>query len=515
MGATTMDGIIPTAQRPAESLTRGAPPIELPSGRRRGFRRRRGFSPGVTTGIGIAILVLVVPTTGVLAVHAGSIPASHKAFTQQQLFNRHIKHIVIIMMENHGYDNYFGVYCQQVGKYCPNTTAGIPSGTCVPLYPNVTNSTCAVPYNYTRANMTITSPMMHGEVPSISAWNNGSMNNFYLAEHSGLDPFGHYNGSTAPLYWDLAQEYALGDHFFSSSLSYSLANHWFIIAGTAPPESVNSTLIKTADKKVYLRQANNTTSAEDLLLGRSGVTWRYYDYGLSSWTAAQAAQIGIGIPSRGAYNYWNPQAAKYESYTPKLDYHFVPNTRFFADALNGTLPNISWVMPYARDSDHPPENVTRAEAWVSTAIDSVEASPEWNTTAVFLSWDDYGGWWDNMAPPVLFGTQMSFRVPLIVISPYTPAGLVVKTTAAFSSLLSLVEARYGLGCLSVLDCFSAPPLDYFNFSMHPRAPILFPTLVKKLTYPATLAPAAPGMLNAWRAPVNFTNDPNGNGPDVD
>jgi phospholipase C len=429
-----------------------------------------------------------------------------------------IRHVVILMLENHAFDNYFGVYCPRVGPYCPAAVHGLPAGTCVPEDPSNLTGTCVRPYNFSAANWSINAPLPHGWNNSHTAWNNGSMDGFYKAENSGTVPFGHYNGSTAGLYWDLAEEYGLGDDFFSSTLSYSLPNHWYLLAGQSPAIAETSGLGgerggAIAEKKLYLSEANNTTSAEDLLLAHPKVSWKYYDYALGTWANASNVSQVVG---HNAFAYWNPQAAKYESYTAKLSSHFVPNTDFFTDAAKGQLPNISWVIPYARQSDHPPNNVTSAESYVASVVDAVEASSDWNTTAMFITWDDYGGFYDGVAPPTVNGSVLSFRVPLIVISPYTPSGRVVHHLGYFESLLHFVEVRFGLGCINARDC-NAPLLrQYFDFNMTPRPPMKFPTTnIGSVVYPMALQSSTAWVPVDFTAPVNFTNDPNGNGVDVD
>ena len=123
-------------------------------------------------------------------------------------------HIVIVMMENHPYDNLFGTYCTTSGTYCPNPADGIPAGACVPIDPSNPPSGCVRPWDYTAANLTTVDPP-HNYGTTIASINGGAMNGFYRAENAGRTPFGHYNGTTIPTYWDLAQQYALGDRFFS------------------------------------------------------------------------------------------------------------------------------------------------------------------------------------------------------------------------------------------------------------------------------------------------------------
>lgn len=420
--------------------------------------------------------------------------------------NHTITHIVVLMMENHAFDNYFGAYCPSVGPSCPAAVHGYPAGLCVPLFPAQKQGACVTPFPFTAKNWSISAPMPHTNLTSHEAWNNGSMDGFYQAENSGLTPFGYYNGSTAPLYWDLAEEFGLSDNFFSSTLSYSTPNHWYLLAGQAPAASFDLHL-----GAAYLTQAQNTTSVEDLLLGSHAPSWDYYDYALPSWSQATSIHGNFAF---GAYNYWNPQAAKQESYSRALSPHFVPNTQFFSDARAGNLPNLAWVIPFSKESDHPPQNVTRAESFVASVVDAVETSPDWNSTALFITWDDYGGFYDGVAPPTVGNQTLSFRVPLIVVSPYTSAGMVNHSQGYFESLLHFMESSFGLGCITSRDCNAPLPNGFFNFSMSPRAPVLFSTTPTNWTYP--YAPRAGGADGTgWQIPEAFLADPNGDGVDVD
>ncbi|MCI4324460.1 MAG: hypothetical protein L3K00_01010 [Thermoplasmata archaeon] len=479
--------------------------------------------------VAIAVVALLAGPVEYYSVAEASAPAAHTLSFNQLGFLDHIDHIVYVVMENHAYDNYFGTYCQTKSVDCPNTSPGIPAGTCVPYNVSLPNGPCIKPWNYTAQNWSLKTLLPHSYKSSEASWNYGAMDGFYQAEGSGLDPFGHYNGTTAPIYWDLAQEYALSDNFFSSVLSYSLPNHWHIVAGQAPQVIiVNGTLgspavpanLTIANDKTYLGQANNTRSIEDLLL-RSKVSWTYYDYTLGTYASAINIKLNAAknlITSTGvAYNPWNPQAAKAESYNASFVQHFAVNTQFYSDARNGTLPNLSWVIPAAQDSDHAPQNSTLAQTWLASIVNAVETSPDWNTTALYITWDDFGGFYDNVAPPSFYGQQLAFRVPLIVISPYTRAGAITNTMGFFESVLRLMEWRFHLGCLTVLDCNAPLPIYGFNWNQTARAPMLFPTNFSKATYPfnpkwdqGTKIPEG-----TYVPPANYTYFPDGELPDID
>ncbi|MCI4350811.1 MAG: hypothetical protein L3K15_04790 [Thermoplasmata archaeon] len=379
-----------------------------------------------------------------------------------------IDHIIFVVMETHAFDNYFGRYCQVTGPVCPNTSIGIPAGTCVPKDPVHPLNGCIRPYNFTSANLVTGSPP-HDWPSSHAAYANGSMNGWYHAENMGRTPFGTYNGSVLPVYWDMAQKFGLGDNFFSSTLTYSLPNHWYIIAGDTPAiiHKGNLNNFNIFQKHRYLDQANATPTIEQELARHTNVTWTYYDWNLRNYSSAISSTV-TNTPG-SAYGIWNPLAAKHQSYAHPQ--HFAPIPTFFSD-LNHTLPNISWIIPPANLSDHPPHNLTFGENFLASVVNGVERSSYWNSTAIFVTWDDYGGFYDHVAPPQVDGYGLSFRVPLLVISPWTPAGYVGNGQLSFDSILHFQEWRFGLGCLTSRDCNATMPVGFFDFSIH-RAPVPF------------------------------------------
>jgi phospholipase C len=419
-----------------------------------------------------------------------STPARQTAFASE------IDHVVIIMMENHAYDNYFETYCLQVGPYCNDTANGIEPGTHEPMM-NVSQG-YIVPWTATMANIT-PHDMPHNYINTVDSINGGKENGYYSAEGKNMEPFGHYNGTTLPVYWDMAQEFAIGDNFFSSALSYSLPNHWYLIAGQAPPISIkenpNSANAKT--RHTYLNESNSTRTVEDLL-NNSGISFRYYDWPLTSYqNAIQAGGSATGPGTGSAYDFWNPMAAKAESYNQYFNSHFVARDQIFGDLTDRNLPAVSYVIPQYTFSDHPDDNLTKGEAFVANVVDAVEFSPYWNHTAIFLMWDDYGGYFDHVPPPRLDTLGLSSRVPFLVISPYTPAGAVVHTLGYFESTLSFIEHRWGLtsDCLTVRDCDASDLGTYFNFSMAPRAPVFFDPNYLYDTYPYHYEPYRASDLN--------------------
>jgi phospholipase C len=488
-----------------------------------GGESRRPAIRSAAVAVGLAALFIVAGSFVVEnQVPAGSV----RPISPMDAFLDHIKHVVVVVMENHAFDTMYGAYCQTKGPYCPMTVAGLPPGTCVPYDPNNLSRGCIRPYPFSEQNDSLFQPLPHGRNSSLNSFNNGSMNGFYSAEDSGLAPFGYYDANTTPLMWDFAEEYGLADNYFGGTLSYSLPTHWsFVSGGNGPPiidgfglqspVAPNTTSVLRI-RSLYLQAAQNVTSVEDLL-NHTSTSWNYYEFSLGQWAIASnitSQNGGASVPN--AFNYWNPQAAKKESYGPQLTTHFVPNQQFFSAAAAGTLPTLSWVIPYYNYSEHPPENVTLGDAWLATLIDSVEASPDWNTTALFITYDEYGGFYDNVVPPVVDGVQLGFRLPLVVISPYTPEGLVVSTLIDPWSILALFEAEGSLGCMAAVDCSAPSALAFFNFSMAPRPPMLFPQHDGSGGYPLPLQPTDVGWAAVrWQVPYAIASGAGQNSGFVD
>ncbi|HZY70515.1 MAG TPA: alkaline phosphatase family protein [Thermoplasmata archaeon] len=458
--------------------------------------------------MGAAILLLTVPAAAVLSTAVPTWSAAPRAGTLTYALypaapspsKIPIQHIVVLMQENHDYDNYFGTYCQSTSLTCAYVGNGIPTGTCVLKDPAIPSQGCISPYPFPNGTP-LTGDIQHNWVSGHVSLDGGKMDGFYQAERSGNAPFGYFDGKTIPGYWDLAEQYGLGDNFYASTLSYSLPNHWYLMAGAAPAES-ETVLLKSkgtpnlsGPQEIYLNESNATRAIDDLLIN-SSVSWTYYAANLfPNYTAAINDHAGGG----GAFAYWNPLAAKAETYGGSFPSHFVDRNQFASDVANGNLSNISWVMPSAVQSDHPPYNVSLGQSWVLSCINQVEQSNYWNSTAIFLTWDDYGGFYDHVAPPKFGQNYLSFRAPLLVISPYARQGYLSHQLGEFSSLLRFIEWRYGFSNLTARDGSAALPLGYFDFNATPRPPMTIGANGNVPPYPMGLQKLPPPP-----APTGFT-----------
>ncbi|MCI4354357.1 MAG: hypothetical protein L3K06_03225, partial [Thermoplasmata archaeon] len=237
------------------------------------------------TAFHIAAVVLLVMSPTLAVTHplpSFPTPGQGTSATLQLAFtpsSTHLKHIITVVMENHPYDNYFGAYCTTLGPYCSTTGNGIPTGTCVQYFPGFPQYGCIAPSNLSLTKLTVPD-MRHDWVSGRTAYDGGANDGFYSAEAYSTIPFGHYNATTIPIYWDMAEQYAMSDNFFASNMSYSLPNHWDLLAGGSPSIAYNSYIKNGSDRVTYLRQANATPTIQDLL-NATHVSWAYYDYALA------------------------------------------------------------------------------------------------------------------------------------------------------------------------------------------------------------------------------------------
>jgi phospholipase C len=184
------------------------------------------------------------------------------------------------------------------------------------------------------------------------------------------------------------------------------------------------------------------------LLDAQGFSWRYYASSAGSiWTGPNAIQhIRLGQD-------WN--------------YVIIPQTQVLTDIASGTLANVSWVTPSGQASDHAGGNDGSGPSWVASIVNAVGNSPYWANTAIFITWDDWGGWYDHVAPPIINSYEYGFRVPLIVVSPYAKPAYISHVTHDFGSILKFIEKTYNLPSLGYADALADDFSDCFNFGQTP------------------------------------------------
>ncbi len=456
------------------------------------------------TATGLALVVV-----GGLAYHASmGRPGVQAASTDI----RKIRHVIIIMQENRSFDSYFGTFPGADGIPLHN---GVPT---VCEYNPAINQ-CQRPY-HDRSDLNGGGP--HSAVNARADIDNGKMDGFIAQAESGTkgctnttnpactnssveDVMGYHNGSDIPNYWAYARNFVLQDHMFEPNASWSLPAHLFMVSGwsahcTQPgnPMSCVNALQNPGNPLGFA----GTTQPPDYawtdltyLLHRAGVSWRYYiSTGQQPDCASGAMYCNPPLQSARTPGIWNPlpyfDTVKQDG---QLD-NIQDTTAFYADAKAGTLPQVSWVIPNGPESEHPPALVSVGQSYVTSLINAVMQSPDWDSTAIFLSWDDWGGFYDHVVPPVVDQNGYGLRVPGLVISPYARAGYIDHQTLSHDAYLKFIEADFLNG--QRLDPRTdgrpdprpdvredAPQLGDltadFDFTQAPRPPLILPV------YPTT------------------------------
>ena len=362
-----------------------------------------------------------------------------------------IQHIVFIIKENHTFDSYFGTFPGANGA----TTGKLHTGEVIPL-------------------MHLPDPpphdICHDWFSAHTAIDGGIMDGFDLiCDDSDLLSYSQFNQADIPNYWSYATTFVLSDNMFSSLAGPSFPNHLYTIAaqsGGAIQVPVASTWGCDANPGGTVAVMNSSgqitsqfpcfdfqTLADSLQA--AGITWKYYAPGYKEpgyiWSALDAIKhIRMG---------------------PLWATNVVPDTQFVTDAAGGNLPAVSWVVTGA-GSEHPTADVCKGENWTVQQVNAIMQGPNWNSTAIFITWDDFGGFYDHVPPPTLDIYGLGPRVPLLIISPYALAGHISHTQYEFSSFLRFVELRFGLTPLTSRDTAANDMTDSFNFLQTPLAPLV-------------------------------------------
>jgi phospholipase C len=196
------------------------------------------------------------------------------------------------------------------------------------------------------------------------------------------------------------------------------------------------------------------TTAGDLLANKR-IPWAYY--------AARPEQKGYIWSAYAAVRHIRDDPVEWS-------HHVFPVDNLTADIEDGRLPPVTWVTPRFALSEHPEYNLCHGENWSTEVIDEIMRSPMWKDTAIFLTWDDWGGFYDHVPPPQVDAFGFGIRVPLLVISPYAKRGFIDHRDAEFSSVLRFIENNWSLPQLTERDRAADDLSEAFDFSQRPRAP---------------------------------------------
>jgi uncharacterized protein (TIGR03437 family) len=256
---------------------------------------------------------------------------------------------------------------------------------------------------------------------------------------------------------------------------------------TLPPSSTSSQANSTSP--LYPPETAKNQITELLTSGK--LDWRYYVNRGKTAGAADGGSMDIDSDET-TYTFWNPLPAfPVVKNDPNQFGRLTNATQFYTDAQNGTLPQVSWIIPNMDLSEHPPADVSVGMNYVTGVINAVMNSPEWSSTAIFLAWDDWGGFYEHVDPPSVDQYGLGIRVPGIVISPYARQSYVDHKTYSFESWLRIVEERFGVQPMTARDNTANDMIDAFDFTQQPRPPEVmnvngsaYPPTPQSLVHPA-------------------------------
>ncbi len=380
--------------------------------------------------------------------------------------NAKIQHIVVIIQENRSFDNIFSGFPGADGA----TTGKIHNGSVIPMTSTTFENKAGLGYaDLDHSHMAFTQDYANGandgfDLESVQTRPGGER-----AGAAGALPYSYIERSEVQTYWNMAQKYTLADRMFSSVAGPSFNAHQYLIAGQddgavdvpsaipwgcdAPPGT--STPVLSGGNEIAGPFPCFTYETMGDALDSVGVSWRFY-------------APTIGGPDLG-YIWSAYDAIKQIRYGPDWNANVLsPETRALTDLALPNQPGVTWIVPSFVNSDHTATGSTTGPQWVADLVNTIGASPAWNSTAVFVLWDDWGGWYDHVAPPQVDPYGLGYRVPMIVISPYARHGYVSHVQHEFGSILRFMEEQTSLGPLAASDARADDLSDCFDFTQKPQ-----------------------------------------------
>ncbi len=431
-----------------------------------------------------------------------------------------IQHIVVIFQENRSTDNLFQDPVL-ISRGADIASSGVNShGQTLPLSPMDLGTVGSNPQNY---------DLGHEHIDFVSMYDGGKMDGAdhvscrlpsHCPPNQNPNPqFKYVKPADIQPYFALAEQYTFGDRMFQTNEGPSFPAHQFIISGTSAPTATSplfnaenpvsglaGCIAPPTQTVIMIDAAGSETSQPPEypcfehptltdLLETNDVTWRYYTPSAGSiWTGpvairhiCQPQTVASVLTCTGPE--WNDDVV-------------IPQSQVLTDIAAGKLAQVTWIIPGGLSSDHALTNDGSGPSWVASIVNAIGNSPFWANTTIIITWDDWGGWYDHVAPKVIddgvswgSGYVYGFRVPLIVVSPYAKAAYISHTTHDFGSILKLIETTFKLPSLGYADTPADDMSDCFNLT---QSPLTFKTI------PAPLDAAY--FINDKRAPLNPDDD---------
>jgi phospholipase C len=372
-----------------------------------------------------------------------------------------IKRVMYVMLENRSFNNLFGRFPGVRG-----TTVGLAEGKERPLI---------------RCPDWLPGDLPHDRAAYLNCFNGGTLDGFGSGIYGPNYAYTIFDEQQIPNYWFWAREFSLSENFFSSAAGPSYPNHFYMVAGTSGgtidnPENIRIRGMEDGRKfkswgcdavgdevYVFVKDAKGNLTKHDTCfnipsvgeqLSHEGVDWAFYS----------------AVPGQAGY-FWNAYNGVANVFHTDLWHeHVRPVSGLIDDINKGALPAVSWVTPRFELSDHPPFSTGHAHNWVTDIVNAVMKSDLWKQTAIFLTWDEWGGFYDQIVPPAVDDVGLGIRVPLLTISPYTRRGLIDTEVGEFSTPLRFIADNWGLDYLTPRIANAHNFEHTFDFSGRPRGP---------------------------------------------
>jgi phospholipase C len=424
-----------------------------------------------------------------------------------------IKHVIIIMQENRSFDTYFGTYPgadgipEKGGRFAvciPDTAAG----NCVKPFHSRQDKNGGGPHGAANAAADVDGGKMDGFIKEVEKARNTCLNpdNPACANSATPDVMGYHDGREIPNYWAYAKEFVLQDHMFEPNASWSLPAHLFAVSEWSAhctkhddPSSCANELENPGSPPSFLPGLGGAGKSAPIyawtdltyLLHRAGVTWGYFvlkgtepdceDDELEDCLPVSQDAITPGI--------WNPLPF-FDTVRKDGELSNVQTLdNFLIEAHLGKLPTVSWIAPSQDVSEHPPALISAGQTYVTHLINTIMQGPNWKDCAIFLAWDDWGGFYDHVVPVSVDENGYGLRVPGMVISPYAKRGFIDHQTLSFDAFVKFIEDDFlnGQRIDPKTDGRPDPRPDVreevqqlgdlrrdFDFDQSPRRPLILP-----------------------------------------